>query len=95
MKKKIVKTVLVIALLLLFILPVRIAFYKDGGSSSYSPIVPWYVIWNLNRIHPSEPLSSHDDPDCHPIQSYYEKGTEIEIFGKFIYQNTYEVPSNT
>lgn len=91
MRKRIVKWVIILSLLILFVLPVRISIHKDGGSISLSPLVRWYVIWNLNRIHAEEPLLSHDDPNYHPVQDYYIKGTRIEVFGQEIYEDTYEV----
>lgn len=91
MKKKIIKWGIIVSLLILFVIPVRISFHKDGGSISFSPLVRWYVIWNLNEIHAGEPLLSHDDPNYNPVQGYYIKGTRIEVLGQEIYEDTYEV----
>ena len=91
MKKKIIISVLIIAFLILFVIPVRVCTVKDGGSMTFSPLIWWYTIWNLNQITTEEAPLPHDDPDFKPVETYQIKGTRIEVLGHVVYEDIYEV----
>lgn len=83
MKKAVVKGLL-IGLLLIAIVGLSIPFggeklASDGGSKVISHIFPWYNVWDLNEAH-------YDG-----TETYYIKGTRVEIFGLVVYEDTYEV----
>jgi hypothetical protein len=95
---KVAIIVVVIVFLVLFVLPLGGGRMTDGGTTFYTPLIHWYLIYDHNtRKDMPAYVAPHDGSEEPATTKLVSGGIEVYLFGQKVYDSSYmnEVPMDS